>query len=173
MGGLSLKLLGLMNHVSVSIWSFDRKLDFKIRNIFFFLFSFFLSFCKRHGFALRPCKLTASHIRTVALIPLLKNNRKTLPLSLSVECLVQQIPISSTTNDTNCQCNYVLIGTVCVGVCCIHHYLFFTSLQALNTAWIQSELEFVKVSFAVWVSTLKSPISHCWSLGSSIRAVRG
>lgn len=157
-----------MNHVSVSIWSFDRKLDFKIRNIFFFLFSFFLSFCKRHGFALRPCKLTASHIRTVALIPLLKNNRKTLPLCGVFSSTNPHLQHHS--NDTNCQCNYVLIGTVCVGVCCIHHYLFFTSLQALNTAWIQSELEFVKVSFAVWVSTLKSPISHCWSLGSSIRA---
>lgn len=116
LGGLSLKLLGLMNHVSVSIWSFDRKLDFKIRNIFFFL-SFFLSFCKRHGFALRPCKLTASHIRTVALIPLLKNNRKTLPLSLSVECLVQQIPISSTTLTILIASVIMYWSVLCVWVC--------------------------------------------------------
>lgn len=137
----------------------------------FLFLSFF--FCKLQGFALRPWKLTASHIRTVALIPLLKNNRKTLPLSLSVECLAQQIPISTTTLMILIASVIMYWSVLCVGVCCIHHYLFFTSLQALNTSWIQSELEFVKVSFAVWVSTLKSPISHCWSLGSSIRAVRG
>lgn len=155
---------------------FGHLIENWISNQEFFFFPFFLFFfCKQQGFDSRPCELTASHMLTVSLIPLLKNNRKTFSrsLSLSVECLAQQITISSTTLMILIASVIMYWSVLCVGVCCIHHYLFFTSLQALNTSWIQSELEFVKVSFAVWVSTLKSPISHCWSLGSSIRAVRG
>lgn len=179
-----------MNHVSVSIWWFDRKIGFQMRNIFCsFFFFFFVS-----RFDLHPCELTASHILQIALIPLLKNNRKTFgkdpvqtvwellnsllsswPFSLSEECLAQQIPISSTTLMILIASVIMYWSVLCVGVCCIHHYLFFTSLQALNTSWIQSELEFVKVSFlpfGLFKVLTQSPTADPWAAPSEQSEVK-